>query len=80
MKIEYFTNLVDSGFDVRMHYNDKEYWAAWDGTKKGKKAFYEAYKDDIISFEKAEEILDKNYNGFKIRDMIEALTDDDVYY
>ena len=44
------------------------------------KLFYEDNKKDAIVFHKAEEILDKKYQDFIIRDMIENLDEEkDVY-
>ena len=81
MNVAKFVDLVDSGFDVEMRYKGKTYWAAWNGDNTPEKAFYEAYNKDVIVFLKAEEILDKEYHGFKIRDMVESLDEDeDVDY
>ena len=81
MKVTKFTELVDDGFDVEMRYNGKTYWAAWHGDNTQEKAFYEADSKNIIVFTKVEEILDKKYDGFKIRDMIESLNEnEDIDY
>ena len=80
MKIAEFVDIVDSGLEPEMQYKGKTYWAAYNGYNTPEKAFYEAYSDNIITFLKAEEILDKEYNGFKIRDMIESLGEDDIDY
>ncbi|MBQ3306536.1 hypothetical protein IJH02_03865 [Candidatus Saccharibacteria bacterium] len=78
MKIAKFIDMVDSGLDVEIHYKGRTYWAAWGNGNE--KMFYEAHKKDAIVFHKAEEILDKEYQDFIIRDMIEDLDEDkDVY-
>jgi hypothetical protein len=77
MKVTKFVELVDDGYDVEMRYKGKTYWAAWHGDNTQEKAFYEADTKNTIVFLKAEEILDKEYNGFKIRDMIESLNEDE---
>ena len=79
MKITKFIELVDHGFELEMRYGGKTYWVTWG--RKDEKIFYEANKTDEIVFHKAEEILDKEYHGFKIRDMVESLNEDeDVDY
>ncbi len=81
MKITKFTELVDNGFDVEMRYNGKTYWAAWYGDNTQEKAFYEADTKKAIIFTKAGEILDQEYGGFKIRNMIESLDEnEDIDY
>lgn len=82
MKISEFINIVDSGQEPEMHYNNKTYWATWNNPdeKGSRKCFYEVNCHDEINFDKAEEILDKEYHGFKIRDMIESLGEDDIDY
>lgn len=77
MKVTKFVELVDDGYDVEMRYKGKIYWAAWYGDNTQEKAFYEADTKNAIVFLKAEEILDKKYNGFIIRDMIESLNEEE---
>lgn len=74
MKTTRFIELVDSGLDIEIHYKGKTYWVAWG--REREKMFYEAHKKDEIVFSEAKELLEKEYHGFKIRDMIESLDED----
>ena len=81
MKAMKFIKLVDDGYDVEMRYKGKTYWAAWNGDDTQEKIFYEAGDKKAIVFSRASEILDKEYDGFVIRDMVESLDENkDIDY
>ncbi len=78
MKISDFRNLLEHGREIELNYKGKRY--SFTFGKDGSKtivAFCEFYKPDI-EFEKIDDILAASYNGFKISDMVEALSEEDV--
>ncbi len=75
------TLTTELDIDYSNHNSPSNYWAAWYGDNTQEKAFYEADTKNAIIFTKAEEILDKEYGGFKIRNMIESLDEnEDIDY
>lgn len=78
MKVSEFKNYLEHGHEIELSYKGKRYSFTF-GEEDGKKvvAFCEFYKPDI-AFEKIEDILAASYDGFKISDMIESLSENDV--
>ena len=78
MKISDFRNLLEHGHEIELNYKGKRYSFTF-GEEDGKQvvAFCEFYKPDI-AFEKIEDILAASYDGFKVSDMIESLSENDI--
>jgi hypothetical protein len=78
MKTSDIKSLLEQGHEIEFNYEGKRYsftFAERDG--KTIIAFCEFYEPDI-EFESINDILDASYNGHKIGDMIESLSEDDI--
>ncbi len=78
MKISDFKDLLKHGHEIELNYKNKRYSFTF-GKEDGKTviAFCEFYKPDIV-FDRIDDILAASYGGFKISDMIEALSEEDI--
>lgn len=78
MKTTDFRKLLKEGHEIELNYRGKRYSFTF-GTVDGKRvvAFCEFYKPDI-EFEDIDEILEAEYDGFKISEMIKSLSEDDM--
>lgn len=78
MKTAAFKKLLEEGHEIELNYRGKRYSFTF-GLVDGKHvvAFCEFYKPDI-EFETIDEILAAKYDDFKIANMIESLTEDDL--
>ena len=79
MTIAEIKDLLEHGHEIEFNFNGKEYSFTF-GSVEGKRfvAFCEFYKPDI-EFETVDEILAAEYDGFKIADVVESLSDEDIY-
>jgi hypothetical protein len=77
MTISEIKDLLEHGHEIEFNYQGKRYSFTF-GEVDGKKvvAFCEFYKPDI-EFETIDEILDAEYDGFKIAEVVESLDEDD---
>ena len=78
MKISYFKEQLKLGHEIEFAYKGKRYSFTF-GENNGKPviAFCEFYKPDI-EFNTVDEIIAASYDGIKISDMIESLTENDI--
>ncbi len=79
MRISEFITLVDEGHEIEFVYEGRKYSVTY-GEVNGKEviSFCEFYKDSV-EVETVDELLDVVYDNKKVSDMIEMLTENDVW-
>ena len=78
MKTSDIKSLLEQGHEIEFNYEGKRYsFTFGEKNKKAIIAFCEFYEPDI-EFEDIDDILNASYNGVKVSNMIESLSDDDI--
>ena len=82
MRIDKFLDLVTSGFDVSFNHDDVFYTISLiqDNAKDGRVYGIGADNGFTADFKSPESIPDFKLKGTTIKDIVEALSDDEIFY